>query len=162
MSVKLLTEHNLEFLSLKGGCTDSSEYTLVKMPHYWKWHFTALLCSRISHDHWLGVENDNLKDNSLLKINWVSIGFFCWLLLPLWDSVIVVHWFMSILVLQSFWWGRESWLFCLVCLPGVSWLLCGSSLQCHGLVCSLWLWYFLIILTIFHNVCYNVFYYWWF
>ena len=25
MSVKLLTEHNLEFLSLKGGCTGSSE-----------------------------------------------------------------------------------------------------------------------------------------
>ena len=25
MSVKLLTEHHLEFLSLKGGCTGSSE-----------------------------------------------------------------------------------------------------------------------------------------
>ena len=36
---------------------------------------------------------------------------------------------------------------CLVCLPGVSWLLCGSSSRCHGFVCSLWLWYFLIILT---------------
>ena len=33
MSVKLLTEHQLEFLSLKGGCTGSSESTLVKMPH---------------------------------------------------------------------------------------------------------------------------------
>ena len=32
MSVKLLTEHYLEFLSLKGGCTGSSEATLVKMP----------------------------------------------------------------------------------------------------------------------------------
>ena len=32
MSVKLLTEHHLEFLSLKGGCTSSSESTLVKMP----------------------------------------------------------------------------------------------------------------------------------
>ena len=30
MSVKLLTEHHLEFLSLKGGCTGSSETTLVK------------------------------------------------------------------------------------------------------------------------------------
>ena len=35
MSVKLLTEHHLEFLSLKGGCTGSSESTLVKMPHCW-------------------------------------------------------------------------------------------------------------------------------
>ena len=33
MSVKLLTEHLLEFLSLKGGCRGSSESTLVKMPH---------------------------------------------------------------------------------------------------------------------------------
>ena len=30
MSVKLLTEHHLEFLSLKGGCTCSSESTLIK------------------------------------------------------------------------------------------------------------------------------------
>ena len=36
MSVKLLTEHHLEFLSLKGGCTGWSESTLVKMPHCWK------------------------------------------------------------------------------------------------------------------------------
>ena len=37
MSVKLLTEHHLEFLrSLKGGCTGSSESTLVKIPHCWK------------------------------------------------------------------------------------------------------------------------------
>ena len=52
---------------------------------------------------------------------------FCLLLLPLWESVIVlcfvVRYFMSILVLQSSWWGRESWLLCLICLPGVScWL----------------------------------------
>ena len=31
MSVKLLTEHPLEFVSLKGGYTGSSESTLVKM-----------------------------------------------------------------------------------------------------------------------------------
>ena len=44
MTVKLLTEHHLEFLSLKGGCTGSSESTLVKMPHCWKSHVTAQLC----------------------------------------------------------------------------------------------------------------------
>ena len=38
MIVKLLTEHNLEILSLKGGCTVSSEFTLVKMPHCWNSH----------------------------------------------------------------------------------------------------------------------------
>ena len=41
MIVKLLTEHHLEFLSLKGGCTGSSESTLVKMPHCWKSRATA-------------------------------------------------------------------------------------------------------------------------
>ena len=46
MRVKLLTEHHLEFLSLKGGSTGSSESTLVKMPHRWKSHVAAhlLLC----------------------------------------------------------------------------------------------------------------------
>ena len=41
MIVKLLTEHHLEFLSLKGGCTGSSESTIVKVPHCWKSHDTA-------------------------------------------------------------------------------------------------------------------------
>ena len=33
MIVKLLTEHNLEFLSLKGDCRCSSESTYLKIPH---------------------------------------------------------------------------------------------------------------------------------
>ena len=41
MSGKLLTEHYLKFLSLKGGCTGSSESTLVKMPHCLKSHVAA-------------------------------------------------------------------------------------------------------------------------
>ena len=36
MTVELLTEHCLEFLSLTGGCTGSSESTLVKMSNCWK------------------------------------------------------------------------------------------------------------------------------
>ena len=41
-----------------------------------------------------------------------------------------------------------------VSLPSVSWLLWGSSSQCHGFIFSLWLWYFLIILIyIFWNDC---------
>ena len=45
MSVKLLTEHYLEFLSLKGGCTSSSESILDKIPHCWKSHVTAQMIS---------------------------------------------------------------------------------------------------------------------
>ena len=41
MIVKLLTEHNLEFLSFKGGCTGWSDSTLVEMPHCWKTHVAA-------------------------------------------------------------------------------------------------------------------------
>ena len=41
MTVNLLTEHHLEFVSLKGGYTGSSGSTLVKMPHCWKSHATA-------------------------------------------------------------------------------------------------------------------------
>ena len=45
MSVKLLTEYHLKFLSLKGGCTGSCQSTLVKMPHCWKFQVTAhLVC----------------------------------------------------------------------------------------------------------------------
>ena len=43
MTVKLLTELHLEFLSFKGGCTGSSESTLVKMLHCWKSHALAQL-----------------------------------------------------------------------------------------------------------------------
>ena len=45
MTAKLLTEHHLEFLSLKGGCTGLSESTLVKMPYCWKSHVTAHICT---------------------------------------------------------------------------------------------------------------------
>ena len=49
MTIKLLTEHHLEFLHLKEGCTGLYESTLVKMPHCWKSHvmahFTATHCA---------------------------------------------------------------------------------------------------------------------
>ena len=47
MSVKLMTEHHLEFLSLTGGCRDSSESTLVKMSDCWKSHAEAQLVVEI-------------------------------------------------------------------------------------------------------------------
>ena len=41
MTVQLLTEQHLEFLSLKRGCKGSYESTLVKMQHSWKSYVTA-------------------------------------------------------------------------------------------------------------------------
>ena len=52
MSVKLLTEHHLEVLSLKGGSTGTSESTLVKMPHCWKSHVTAHISFLFSDMIW--------------------------------------------------------------------------------------------------------------
>ena len=43
-SIKLLTKHHLEFLSLKGGCTGLFGSTLVKMPHCLK----SLVMAQIS------------------------------------------------------------------------------------------------------------------
>ena len=61
------------------------------------------------------------------------------------------YYFMFFLVLQLYWRGRESLLLCSNCLPYFMWLFvfyCSSSL-CFGLVCSVWLWYFLTMLTYF-------------
>ena len=48
MIIKLLTEHHLEFLSLKGGCRGLSESTLVKMSNCWKSHAAAHIIVLIS------------------------------------------------------------------------------------------------------------------
>ena len=57
---QLLTEHHLELLSLKGGCTGSSESTLVKMPHCWK------LRVRLKFSlHYI------MNDSSLIIINYI-------------------------------------------------------------------------------------------
>ena len=36
MTIKLLTEHHLEFLRLKGGFTGSSESTCIIISYFWK------------------------------------------------------------------------------------------------------------------------------
>ena len=53
---KLLTEHALKFLGLKGGCRGSSESLLVKMSNCWKFHAAAY--SNISYP--LKYIRDNL------------------------------------------------------------------------------------------------------
>ena len=51
LNIEVLTEHFLEFLSLKGGCTGLSESTLVKMPHCWKSHVAAQICVATSRHY---------------------------------------------------------------------------------------------------------------
>ena len=47
MTVELLTEHCLDFLSSTGGCTGSSESTLVKMSNCWKSRAAAHIVEQI-------------------------------------------------------------------------------------------------------------------
>ena len=69
MIVKLLTEHHLELLSFKGGCTSSSESTLVKMPHCWKSHATAQFFAKwvIFHAFFLSADFLQNKFKNLKK-----------------------------------------------------------------------------------------------
>ena len=51
MTVKLLAKQYLEFLSLKGGCTGSTESIYVKMPHCSKSHVAAHLAPLTDSDY---------------------------------------------------------------------------------------------------------------
>ena len=65
MSVKLLTEHHLQFLSLTGSCTGSSKSTPVKLPHCWKSHVAAQLCMELNYLN--SVERGPSKDITPVK-----------------------------------------------------------------------------------------------
>ena len=78
MTVKLPTEHHLEFLSLKGGCTGSSDSTHVKMPHGWKSYVAAQIalyqpapsCCLIRGIYRLGwISADHQLEDPILEIN---------------------------------------------------------------------------------------------
>ena len=81
MSVKLLTEHHLESLSLKGGLTGSSESTIVKMPYCWKSHVVdqlfkcfpyLILCNQDSAPSIkikVTTEKNNLINTTCIKYN---------------------------------------------------------------------------------------------
>ena len=68
-------------------------------------------------------------------------GALCWSLF-LYALLCVLSSFAIILTRES-----DGWLPCFNCLSGVVllFLLCGPSSRCCGLVCSVWMWYFLII-----------------
>ena len=62
----------------------------------------------------------------------------------------VVHCFVAFLLVLVLI-GKRELIALFVCLHGVLWLLlfCCSSSRCRGLVCNVWLWYFLITLACF-------------
>ena len=63
MTVKLPTEHHLEFLSLTGGCTGLSESTLLKIPHCRKSHVMAQIVSALKQENLILLHaNNNCAD----------------------------------------------------------------------------------------------------
>ena len=82
MNVKLLTEHHLDFLSLKGGCTGLSESTPVKKPHCRKsyvaaqlytWYFKNFIKEKEEEDR----ENDDHTDHCGPSFYTSSHVFYC-------------------------------------------------------------------------------------
>ena len=83
MTVKLLTEHHLRFLSLKGGCTCSPESTLVKMPHCWKSRVTTI-CRKTNYQisirfrpgviKPLSIKSDKLPSNISRKKDHINVA----------------------------------------------------------------------------------------
>ena len=71
MSVKLLTEHHLEFLSLKGGCTGPS--TLLKMPHCWKSCVTANMHLIARKPDFVKGVNNKVVDKPIFQVHMCSL-----------------------------------------------------------------------------------------
>ena len=72
MTVTLLTEQHFESVCLKGGCTCSSESTLVKMPHCWKSHVAShiLIFAATGNEELLNQLAYPILDDSVCKQHW--------------------------------------------------------------------------------------------
>ena len=70
MIVKLLIEHHLEFLSLKGGRRGLSESTLVKKSNCWKSHAMAQMILNTE----LLTQCKMRTSNLLIKASKISLG----------------------------------------------------------------------------------------
>ena len=83
---------------------------------------------------------------SCFVVGFYCFSVFCCALLCVRSGFAIILMMMQELVALVSLSSCVSWLLC--CLSScVSWLLCCFSSRCHGFVDSLWVWYFLIILT---------------
>ena len=93
ISVKLLTEHHSEFLSLKEACTGSSESIHVKMPHCWKSHDTAQI--ELFYKPWCSLWLWSCRTGFLLHfIPGAKPLWLGWWLICLWRRLChyLIHW----------------------------------------------------------------------
>ena len=76
MTLRLLIKCHLEFLSLKGGSTGSSESTVVKMPHCWKSHGSPYFKKLTPVTPQLYNRPTSIKSSSMEKsIGWTTKGY---------------------------------------------------------------------------------------
>ena len=71
MTVTLLTEQHLEFLSLKGSCAGLSEPIHIKMPHCWKSHVPAYIFWRTERDECSKFYNI-CRNHILYSLGWLE------------------------------------------------------------------------------------------
>ena len=88
MIVKLLTEHHLEFLSLKGGCRGSFESTLVKMSNCWKSHAAA---------HFL-IAKISLISSGMLSLSINNWEFINYILCTISNETFLLHHYLFLLI----------------------------------------------------------------
>ena len=74
MIVKLLTEHHLECLSLKGGCRGSSESSHVKMPHCLNFHALAQFCQIDRNNLYIPKSLSQVTSNNNTYYNIANTG----------------------------------------------------------------------------------------
>ena len=114
MIVKLLAEHHLECLSLKGGCRGSSESTHVKMPHCWKSHALAQFIIVIRTQNIIGSKRKLSQENPFILIylhererrsvlKWYRFQFFNFCILAaIWNAVFTQSLILSVFPLNIF------------------------------------------------------------
>ena len=78
MTVKLLTEHHLEFLSLIGGCTGSTEYPIVKIPHCWKSHVWAQKMDKPDKVNDNYIQYQKVRKKAKISMSVSTLSTTCW------------------------------------------------------------------------------------
>ena len=89
ITLRLLAEHHLEFLSLKDGCTGLSESTHVKVPHCWKSHVAAELILSMKRESWL------------LYFNVLCLGLVCGLWVLHYFFLVILLWVPSFFIFEK-------------------------------------------------------------
>ena len=90
---------------------------------------------KVAHNHCFDTSRNKQRKWVAPVVGFCSCSVFC-------CAFLCVHSGFAIILM-----GKEELAALLSLSSCVSWLFCCSSSRCHGFVCSLCLWYFLIILT---------------